>query len=114
MKRLFNILCALLLLTLTACQQAEPLVELGVGPQPSGPEFTAQVEVFGAGEHDGEDAQTKTALANGNSVVWSSGDQIAVFQGASSADKYQISEECVGTTSGKFGIVANGEAAGAD
>ena len=112
MKKLFNILCAVLLLALSACQQVNPLIEPEVGLKPSGPEFTAQVEAFGAGKHDGEDALTKTALANGNSVVWSSGDQIAVFQGASSADRYQISEECVGTTEGAFSIVANREAAG--
>ena len=112
MKRLIDILFFALMLACVACQQAEPLVEPEIGPKPSGPEYTAHVEAFGAGEHDGEDAQTKTALANGNSVVWSSGDQIAVFQGASSADKYQISEECVGTTSGRFSIVANGEASG--
>ena len=112
MKRLLNILFAVLLLALTACQQAEPFVEPEMGLKPSGVEFTAQIEESGAGEQGGEGTQTKTALAGGNSVVWSAGDQIAVFQGASSADKYQVSEDCVGTTYGKFGIVANGEAAG--
>ena len=112
MKRLFNILCAVLLLLLIACHQEVPLTQPDVDLRPSGPEFTARVEAFEAGEHDGEDALTKTALANGNSVVWSSGDQIAVFQGTSAADKYQVSNDCVGTTSGIFGIVSNGETAG--
>ena len=104
MKRLFNILFASLLLFQTACQQVELLVEPEIGQNPSGPEFIAQVEEFLG-------TQTKTALVNGNSVVWSAGDQIAVFQGAAAADKYQVSDDCVGTTSGTFGIVAKGETA---
>ena len=74
-----------------------------------GPEFAAKIEVFGAGEHDGEGALTKTALAGGNSVVWSAQDQIAVFQGTSAADTYQVDEKCVGTTQGRFGIVVKGD-----
>ena len=105
MKRLFDILCTVLLLALTACQQEEPLVEPETGPKPSGPEFTARVEAFGAGEQAGEETQTKTALANDNSVVWSAGDQIAVFQGASEADRYVINEDYVGVDHGLFEIV---------
>ena len=67
----------------------------------SGPEFSANIEDFGV--------ETKTALANGSSVVWSAGDQIAIFQGASTADTYQADEKCVGATEGIFGIVAKGE-----
>ena len=104
MKRLFNILFASLLLLQTACQQVEVLLEPEIGQNPSGPEFIAQVEEFLG-------TQTKTALAGGNSVVWSAEDQISIFQGSAAADKYQVSEACVGTTSGIFGIVAKGEAA---
>lgn len=104
MKRLFNILFASLLLLQTACQRVEVLVEPEIGQNPSGPEFIAQVEEF-------LETQTKTALVNGNSVVWSAGDQITVFQGTAVADKYQVNDDCVGTTSGTFGIVAKGEAA---
>ncbi len=108
MKRLFDILFAVMLLSLSACQQEEPL-DPEIGPKPSGPEFTAQVEEFGAGEHAGEQAgegtQTKTALANGNSVVWSVGDQIAVFQGASAADRYVVNDDYVGSNKGLFEIV---------
>jgi lysophospholipase L1-like esterase len=84
-----------MLLTLMGCRQIEPLVEQELS---DGPEFTAEIESF--------DPETKTAL-DGNSVVWSSGDQIAIFQGRSTADKYQLKSDCVGTTSGTFENVAN-------
>ena len=99
MKKLLTIFTFALLLAVTACQQMEPLVEPGVV---IGPEFIVRIEEF--------DPETKTAL-DGNSVVWSAEDQIAVFQGAAATDKYQVSDDCVGTTSGTFGIVAKGETA---
>ena len=80
-----------------ACQQ----VEMPEEPvRVDGPEFTAKIEAF--------DAEAKTAL-EGNSVVWLTQDQIAVFQGTAAADKYQVDEKCVGTTQGRFSIVAKGE-----
>ena len=81
-----------------ACQQVEPLVEPQVA---EGPEFTAQMEEF--------DAETKTAYAYGTSVVWSSGDQIAVFQGGSVADKYAVKNDYAGSKKGAFSIVENGK-----
>ena len=102
MKKLY-ITLLFIMLALTACQQVEPLVdpEEQVPVEVSGPEFTAHVETFGA--------ETKTALADGKSVVWSSGDQLAIFQGRSVADKYQVKDDCVGSTSGAFSIVASGD-----
>ena len=70
----------------------------------SGPEFTAQAETFGA--------QTKTAM-DGNTVVWNSGDQIAIFQGLSTADKYQVKENGIGRTSATFEIIAKGNGSNA-
>ena len=88
------------MLAVSACQQVEPLM----GPDDvKGPAFTAQIEEFGAG--------TKTALAGGNSVVWSAADQIAIFQGTSVADKYHIDDACVGKDNGTFRIVEKGESA---
>ena len=98
MKKLFTILSTALLLTVTGCQQVEPLEEPAVV---TGAEFAAQIEEFGDG--------TKTSLAGGNSVVWSIGDQLAIFQGRSIADTYQVDEDCVGTRKGTFNIVAHGE-----
>jgi hypothetical protein len=89
----------IMLVVVTSCRQIEPLVEQELS---QGPEFTAEIESF--------DPETKTAL-DGNSVVWSAADQIAVFQGMAKADKYQVNDDCVGTTSGTFGIVAKGETA---
>lgn len=70
----------------------------------SGPEFVAIAEGF--------DAQTKTAL-DGNSVIWSLSDQLAIFQGSSAADTYQVKEDCVGKSAGTFEIIAKGESADA-
>ena len=97
MNRIYIILCAAILLT-ASCHKVEPLTETHILV---GPQFTASVEDFGA--------ESKTALSYGNSVVWSSEDQIAVFQGTSVADKYQINENYVGLKNGTFSIAANGE-----
>lgn len=96
MVRFRHILIFMLLVV--ACRQIEPLVEQELS---DGPEFTAHIEEF--------DVPSKTSLANGNSVVWSSGDQIAIFQGASVADRYQVKEDNVGTKKGAFAIVAKAE-----
>lgn len=93
MVRFRHILIFMLLVV--ACRQIEPLVEQELS---DGPEFTAHIE--------DSDVQSKTAL-DGNSVVWSSGDQIAILQGRSTADKYQLKSDCVGTTSGTFENIAN-------
>ncbi len=94
----FRYILMLILLAATSCRQHEPLIEQELS---NGPEFTAQIEEF--------DVPSKTLLANGNSVVWSSGDQIAIFQGASVADRYQVKEDNVGTKKGAFAIGAKAE-----
>lgn len=91
----------IMLMVVTSCRQIEPLVEQELS---NGPEFTAYIE--------DSDVQTKTAL-DGNSVVWSAADQIAVFQGTAKADKYQVDENCIGTKEGIFAIVAKGETSSA-
>ena len=107
MKQLLTILFTALFLLLGACQQVElPMEEAAPQGGVTGPEFSAKIEDFGA--------ETKTALANGSSVVWSAGDQIAIFQGTEAADTYQVDEKCVGTTEGRFGIVAKGESLAGD
>ena len=105
MKGILTKIAALAFL-IASCQQVElPIEADGDKPedeQVSGPEFTVQVEAF--------DAQTKTAM-DGNSVVWNAGDQVAIFQGLSTADKYQVKEDGVGKTSATFEIIANGNGA---
>lgn len=82
------------------CQREEPFVESENGQESSGPVFTAQVEAFST--------ETRTGL-DGNSLVWSSADQLAIFQGRDIADKYQVEDESIGSRNGTFSIVANGE-----
>ena len=95
---------AALIFLIASCQQVElPIEADGDKPeaeQVSGPEFTTHVEAFGA--------QIKIAM-DGNSVVWNAGDQIAIFQGLSAADKYQVKEDGIGKTSATFEIVAKGD-----
>ena len=78
---------------LAGCQKPE--VE---GPVESNDLFTASVEEF--------DAQTKTALAPGNYVVWSAGDRLAIFQGSAIADEYKLAEGSEGLNGGSFQWVA--------
>ena len=114
MVKLRPLLLTLLLLLTTGCQRAELPDNAFKPEQPteavSGPEFTAEVEVFGD-EQPGNAASpdTKTAL-NGNSVVWNEGDQLAVFQGASVLDTYQVKDEYIGKNNGVFRIIAKGQA----
>lgn len=66
--------------------------ELEVAPVEVKDAFTASVENFDA---------TKTAL-DGNHVVWSAADQLAIFQGFGVADLYEIADASVGSSSAKF------------
>lgn len=92
---------ALIILLIASCQQFEIQEESEVI---TGPEFVAMAEGF--------DAQTKTVL-DGNSIIWSSSDQLAIFQGSSAADTYQVKEDCVGKSTGIFEIIAKGESGNA-
>ena len=97
MKKLFIILGALA--AVVGCQQAEELTQPEEMEQPSGSDYVAQIEAF--------KNKTKTTLEEGNSIVWSPGDQIAIFQGADAADRYQIKNESVGSSNGSFELVSN-------
>lgn len=52
-------------------------------------------------------ADTKTALGQGRSVVWSAGDQIAIFEGTSAGKAYQVVDAAVGSNSGEFALVGD-------
>ena len=54
---------------------------------------------------------TRTSVDESNNIVWSEGDQISVFNKSTAAAKYQIQDESVGKSSGKF-FLAGPEAAG--
>lgn len=66
--------------------------------------YYASAEKFGRG--------TKTALGEGRSVVWSDEDRIAIFEGNSQGQAYQVLDSYVGKSSGEFaeveGIVTEG------
>lgn len=62
-------------------------------------DFSASMETF--------DADTKTELYAGNNVVWSEGDAIAIFQGSTAADLYQLKESSAGSSNGSFSLVSD-------
>lgn len=94
MKKLFNLI-PIIVLALVGCQNIELMPDSDVLQKS---EFSAQVEVF--------DVQTKTSLGQNRMVVWSENDQIAIFQGSSLADKFQVKASSVGNSNGVFPMVA--------
>ena len=111
MKKLTAIFIFALILLLMACQQVEQLTELETGLQAViGSEYNAQIEAFRTGTDSKTAIDSRTALQD-YSVVWNAGDQIAIFQGVSVADKYQMKEDGAGKTSGTFEIIEKNESA---
>lgn len=94
MKKNLSIL-AMAAIALASCQNQELPVgeELFSGHD----DFLAVTESY--------EKDTRTALTEENRVVWSEGDQLAIFQAANIADTYEISEESVGGTEGVFSLV---------
>ena len=79
-----------------ACQQENAP---GSPEQKKGADYLASLECF--------DGSTKTSMTEDNSIVWTKGDQIAIFQGATVADTYQVKDQCDGTASGIFTLVSD-------
>ena len=71
----------------------------GSPEQKKGADYLASLECF--------DGPTKTSMTEDNSIVWTKGDQIAIFQGATVADTYQVKDQCDGTASGIFTLVSD-------
>ena len=67
--------------------------------QKTGADYLASLECF--------DGPTKTSMTEDNSIVWTKGDRIAIFQGATVADTYQVKDQCDGTASGIFTLVSD-------
>ena len=59
--------------------------------------FTASSESF--------QPQTKTSMTQNRQVVWSQGDRLAIFQGATIADEYLVTDASAGKTNATFNIV---------
>ena len=83
----YIVIMALAAVVSAGCQREEivPLEDFG---------FTAVMEDF--------DGDTRTSLDMNNSVVWSEGDEIAIFQGKTSASRYRVSSSSVGSTVASF------------
>ena len=79
-----------------ACQQENTP---GSPEQKTGADYLASLECF--------DGPTKTSMTGDNGIVWTKGDQIAIFQGATVADTYQVKDQCDGTASGIFTLVSD-------
>ena len=65
--------------------------------RPDPDNYYASVETFGT--------DTKTALGEGRTAVWSSEDRIAIFEGSSTGQAYQVLDSYVGKSSGEFALV---------
>ena len=48
------------------------------------------------------DGPTKTSMTEDRHVVWSVGDQIAIFHGNNVADTYQVADDCANSQNGEF------------
>lgn len=96
MNKLF--VAAVIATSLTACQQESFEVRT------DSDNYYASVETFATG--------TKTALGENRSVVWSSEDCIAIFEGKDVGHAYQVLDSYVGKSSGEFaeveGLVTEG------
>lgn len=72
--------------------------------------YYASVETFGT--------DTRTALGEGRSVVWSEEDRIAIFEGNGAGQAYQVLDAYVGKSSGEFapveGLMTGGTAEALD
>lgn len=56
---------------------------------------------------EGFEGNTKTSIDNQKNIVWSENDLLAIFQGCSIADKYQVTAETAGTGNGAFELIAD-------
>lgn len=68
--------------------------------------LSEKVETFEA-IVEGFEGNTKTLIDNQKNIQWSENDLLAIFQGCSIADKYQVTAETVGTGNGTFELIAD-------
>lgn len=85
------------LVLLASCQNVLDESELAANDAPA---FEAEVESF--------DSQTKTSMTADNNIVWTKGDQIAVFRGNSFGEKYAVNDASDGSSNGVFNVVTEG------
>lgn len=68
--------------------------------------LSEKVETFEA-IVEGFEGNTKTLIDNQKNILWSENDRLAIFQGCSIADKYQVTAETAGTGNGTFELIAD-------
>ncbi len=68
--------------------------------------LSEKVETFEA-IVEGFEGNTRTSIDNQKNILWSENDRLAIFQGCSVADKYQVTAETVGTGNGTFELIAD-------
>jgi len=85
------------LVLLASCQNVFDESEFADNDAPA---FEAEVESF--------DSQTKTSMTEDNNIVWTKGDQIAVFRGNSFGEKYAVNDASDGSSNGVFNVVTEG------
>ncbi len=83
---------ALMAMVMAGCQSLERDSLISEESQ-----FSATMESFGS--------QTKTSMSAEKTVLWSSGDRLAIFHGATIADEYLVVESSVGKTNATFNLV---------
>ena len=62
----------------------------------------AGVPSFEASFEEDVESQTKTALTSSKTVVWSKGDQVAIFMGDTRPNLYQVNDGAAGSVTGTF------------
>ena len=90
-----TIFSAFLTVALLGCQEGMP-DEITVS---SGTDFVGMVETVGD--------VTKTEMGTKTDIYWSQGDQIAIFQACTLADKYQVTNDSAGKSNGTFKMVSD-------
>lgn len=63
---------------------------------------------------EGLDAPTKTSMDLNRNIIWSAGDQVAVFQGSSIADRYQVQDSDACSPNATFSIIKETGSADSD
>ena len=83
------------------------LAMIAVSCQKSVNEYPVEAEVDFKATVEKFDYQTKTSLNADRQVVWSSGDRIAIFQGSTLADEYQLKNAYAGLSNGSYYLVTD-------
>ena len=66
---------------------------------------SAGKNLFSATFEEGVCADTRTAMTQERDIVWSKGDQLAIFMGGATSNKYQVNDDAAGLREGMFDYV---------